>query len=116
MRLLAIAGVLTLADANGVCTTNANSCDEEVRGPNANLNAPRKSHRSHRTLAVCRKKADKPGYPSAPSARKSDEILPTAAELPEPGHARVEGDGDGSPDMEATKGDYAVPKLRQMRV
>ena len=66
--------------------------------------------------SVCRKKADKPGYPSAPSARKSDEILPTAAELPEPGHARVEGDGDGSPDMEATKGDYAVPKLRQMRV
>ena len=39
MRLLAIAGVLTLADANGVCTTNANSCDEEVRGPNAILNA-----------------------------------------------------------------------------
>ena len=33
-----------------------------------------------------------------------------------PTHARVEGDGDGSPDMEATKGDYAVPKLRQMRV
>ena len=66
--------------------------------------------------SVCRKKPAKPGYPSAPSARKSDEILPTAAELPEPGHARVEGDGDGSPDMEATKGDYAVPKLRQMRV
>ena len=66
--------------------------------------------------SVCRKKPAKPGYPSAPSARKSDEILPTAAELPEPGHARVEGEGDGSPDMEATKGDFAVPKLRQMRV
>ena len=75
--------------------------------------------------SVCRKKADKPGFPGLsprgiaegyPAARKSDEILPTAAELPEPGHARVEGDGDGSPDMEATKGDYAVPKLRQMRV
>lgn len=67
-------------------------------------------------LAVAARHGAKPGYPSAPSARKSDEILPTAAELPEPGHARVEGDGDGSPDMEATKGDYAVPKLRQMRV
>ena len=50
-----------------------------------------------------------------PSPPAGGEILPTAS-CPEPGHARVEGDGDGSPDMEATKGDYAVPKLRQMRV